>query len=60
MAYSQPTLRIEGLEQVWRLIRCGVCLGVCFSRQSLGKMLEKSGTDARFPSELRQIVVSGF
>ncbi len=39
--------------------RCGVCLGVCFFRQSTTSMSGNSGTDARFPSKVRQNVVVG-
>ena len=37
----------------------GVCLGVCFSRQSTTSSLELTGSDARFPSKVRQIDVIG-
>ncbi len=35
----------------------GVCLGVCFFLQSAALMSGNSGTDARFPSRVRQNVV---
>jgi hypothetical protein len=38
----------------------GVCLGVCFSLQSTALMSGNSGTDARFPSRVRQNVVVGY
>ena len=36
-----------------------VCLGVSFSLQSAALMSGNSGTDARFPSKVRQNVVVG-
>jgi hypothetical protein len=36
-----------------------VCLGVCLSLQSAALMSGNSGTDARFPSKVRQNVVVG-
>jgi hypothetical protein len=35
----------------------GVCLGVCFSRQSTTSFKSVTGSDARFPSKVRQIDV---
>jgi hypothetical protein len=40
-------------------VRSGVSLGVSFSRQTPILMSERIGTDARFPYEVRQIVVIG-
>ena len=37
----------------------GVCLGVCFSRQSTTSSKSVTGSDARFPSKVRQIDVIG-
>jgi hypothetical protein len=37
----------------------GVCLGACFSRQSTTASCELTGSDARFPSKVRQIDVIG-
>ena len=40
-------------------VRCGVSLRVSFAGQSPIVMAERIGTDARFPYEVRQIVVVG-
>ena len=59
----QHCMELPSLDAIRRAdlisVRSGVSLGVSFSRQTPILMSERIGTDARFPYEVRQIVVIG-